>query len=429
MRRFIARISISMLLYGVFGNTHASLLGQDEQRWIDAHPTVHFSIHEKYAPYLESSENGESGVFHCLLRKLGAFAKQEFLLKWRKNDLEGIHQLASWEFHFIIDPPALDDEHLRFGSLSEAIFWGHDAILTKQSNSNSPIKPTSIAYFDRGYENPPLPKDPEARISSHAEKLVIDLLKNDIEALVLPVRLAHQFIQKINGHQLKLDGFYSREPFEYRWLIGHPHMAMHAVLGSFLNNLDPIESRKIFATHSNPNSGIEMRSNLPRFVWITGLITLFSGILLIWHMKRKNQVYAQETKNLMNSKKLAERANAAKSSFLATMSHEIRTPMNAILGVQEILLNRPLPENEKALLKIAHSSAESLLGILNQVLDLSKIEVGKLTLNTELCCLNNLISDIDSAFLAVAQIQNLTLPTSIDPRIVQVLMIDAIRLR
>jgi two-component system sensor histidine kinase EvgS len=112
------------------------------------------------------------------------------------------------------------------------------------------------------------------------------------------------------------------------------------------------------------------------------------------------------------------------------MSHEIRTPMNAILGVQELLLSsRQFPDKEKSLLKSAHSSAQSLLGILNQVLDLSKIEAGKLTLNLEPCCLNTLIDDIHSAFSTMANKQHLILHTSKDPRIAAVLMIDTLRLR
>jgi two-component system sensor histidine kinase EvgS len=429
MRRSITRAALLIPLYGLLGNAYANLLSPDEQRWIDAHPIVRFSIHEKYAPYLKANEKGESAVFHGLLSKFSEFTKQEFLPQWRKSDQEGLQQLASGEVDFIIDPPPLDDEYLKFGSLSEAIFWGHDAVLTKRSKSDTPIEPINIAYFDRGYENPPLPIHPQASVSSYSEKLIYDLLKHDIEALVLPIRLAQQLIQRENGEQLKLNGLYSREPFEYRWFIAHRDEALHGVLGSFLNNLDPIESRNLFAIHPNEELAPTSRSTQPQFAWLTALTALFSTIFLLWQMKRKNQRHTQETESLLHSKELAENANVAKSSFLATMSHEIRTPMNAILGVQELLLNSPLPTNEKALLKSAHSSAESLLGILNQVLDLSKIEAGKLNLNVEPCCLNTLIDDIHSAFSALAQMQKLTLHTSKDPRIAEVLMIDSLRLR
>ena len=429
MRRSIAHTTFFILLNGILGNAYANSLSPVEQRWIDAHPVVRFSIHEKYAPYLELNEKGEGGVFHEILSRLSEFTKQKFLPSWRKSDQEGLQQLANGEVDFIIDPPTLGDEYLRFGSLSEAIFWGHDAILTKRSEKNPLFEPINIAYFDRGYENPPSPTHPQSRVSSHIEGLVFDLLKNDIEALVLPVRLAQQIIQKVNGQQLQLNGLYSREPFEYRWLIAHQNEALHAVLNGFLSNLDPMESRNLFTLHSNQVQGLSTRSKYPQFTWLSALAALLGGTALFWYIKRKNQLHIHQTERLMNSKELAEKANAAKSSFLATMSHEIRTPMNAILGVQELLLNSPLPNNEKALLKSAHSSAESLLGILNQVLDLSKIEAGKLTLNLEPCCLNTLIDDIDSAFSTVARIQNLTLHTSKDPRIAQVLIMDALRLR
>ena len=102
----------------------------------------------------------------------------------------------------------------------------------------------------------------------------------------------------------------------------------------------------------------------------------------------------------------------------------------SILGVQELLLkSQEFAPHEKSLLKSANTSAKSLLGILNQVLDLSKIEAGKLTLNLEPCCLNSLIDDISAAFSTVAYQQNLTLHILKDPQIAGVLMIDALRLR
>ncbi|WP_114690107.1 hypothetical protein [Polynucleobacter necessarius] len=172
MRRSIKRIALFLLFSGFIGNAFANLLSPSEQRWIDARPVVRFSIHEKYAPYLELKEKGQSGVFHALLSKFSEFTNQEFLPQWRKSDQEGLQQLANGEVDFIIDPPTLDDEHLQFGSLSEAIFWGHDAIVTRRSKSDAPIEPINIAYFDRGYENPPTPMHAQANVSSYADKLI-----------------------------------------------------------------------------------------------------------------------------------------------------------------------------------------------------------------------------------------------------------------
>lgn len=423
-------MKISVILYLLsHGFVKANALSPSEQGWIDAHPIVRFSIHEKYAPYLEETSNGRPGIFRSLLSKLEAFTQQEFIPTWRKTDREGLQQLARGEVDFIIDPH-IEDEALKFGSLSEAIFWGHDAILTKATHTAAQVDPVNVAYFDRGFENSPNLVNPQSNISSHTEKLITDLLKNDIQALVMPMRLAQQFVSKGDG-KLQLDGLYNREPFPYRWLISHDDAPLHGVLQNFLSALDPIESRQLFAL--DPGSLSSAPPSNPwrtTFPWGISLALMLSGVLWIWRTRNQQVALEQETAKLISSKEHAEKANAAKSAFLATMSHEIRTPMNAILGVQELLLSsQQFPASEKPLLRSAHASAESLLGILNQVLDLSKIEAGKLTLNLEPYNLNSLIDEIDSAFSTVAIKQQLQLHTSKDPRIAEVLMMDALRLR
>jgi two-component system sensor histidine kinase EvgS len=430
MHRFI---TFGIFLYSLLicVTTNAANLDQAEQRWIDAHPVVHFSIHKKYAPYLESSEQGESnGIFYTFLQKLGDHTQQEFRPIWRNSDAEGFSQLANGEVDFMIDPPSINSELHSFGQLSEALFWGHDAVVTKSrkdAQANTEKASVKYAYFDRGYENVPVAAHPEAYFSSNIDGLVYNLIRSDVDALVLPVRLAQQLIKKLE-HPLQIDHLYSREPFAYRWLISNDDAPLHRVLNHFLNNLDPIESGQSFGIELSKSETKRAPGN--KAPWLFSLALLLSGISLIWVMHKKQRRQEQAAADLLSSKEIAEKANAAKTSFLATMSHEIRTPMNAILGVQELLLNsQRFPLHEKLLLKSAHTSAESLLGILNQVLDLSKIEAGKLTLNLEPCCLNALINDIHSAFSAVASKQNLTLHTSKDPRIAEVLMIDALRLR
>ena len=428
MHRFIARhtLTASLLINGV---AFAHSVSTEEQKWIDAHPIVRFSIHQKYATYLHNNEDeANPGVLNELLKKLGAFTQQQFLPIWRNTDQEGLRQLAKGEVDFIIDPPSIDDEYLRFGSLSEAIFWGHDVVLTK-SKYKDWLSSSNIAYFDRGFENPPFATGSKDAISGEIEKLAFDLLRDEIQALVLPMRLAQQLIRRLDSADLRIDGLYNREPFAYRWLISHQDAPLNNVLNLFLDNLDPIESRHLFAFNTLEQQSSE-KTYWNIFPWLSTLTLLLAGSFLLWRWQKIRIVQKEVTTHLISSKETAEKANAAKSAFLATMSHEIRTPMNAILGVQELLLtSQKFPADEKLLLKSAHTSAESLLGILNQVLDLSKIEAGKLTLNLEPYCLKTLIDDIDSTFSTLASQQNLILHTSKDSRIAPALMIDALRLR
>ncbi len=151
-------------------------------------------------------------------------------------------------------------------------------------------------------------------------------------------------------------------------------------------------------------------------------------VKLARHMETLEETVEARTHDLRIAKEDAEAANAAKSDFLATMSHEIRTPMNGMMVMAEMLGAADLTPRHRRYAEIIHRSGNSLLTIINDILDLSKIEAGQLDLETIPVSPEQLVMDVTSLFWERARSKNLDLATYISPRVPAEILADPTRL-
>ena len=162
-------------------------------------------------------------------------------------------------------------------------------------------------------------------------------------------------------------------------------------------------------------------------LWVFGLLLVLFVIGVLYLITAEQK--AKESDELREAKQMAEEANRAKSDFLANMSHEIRTPINAILGMNEMVLRECEDEEVRGYAVNINSAGQNLLSIINDILDLSKIESGKMEIVDVNYHLSGLLHDVMNVIDMKAREKGLDLQVQVDDTIPDEMHGDEVRIR
>ncbi|MFW5825543.1 MAG: ATP-binding protein, partial [Marinobacter sp.] len=271
---------------------------------------------------------------------------------------------------------------------------------------------------------------------------LLALSNGDLDVMVTHIPGVSYTVAELGLSNLRITSITPYE-YEFRMAVNSNRSELVRILNKGLGNIDAAEKDDIYNRWVYLD--IEQDQDytaIKRVVLIAVVVVL---IFLYWNRKLSREVderirsehALRRSEDELRAAKLeaeqlareAESANRAKSEFLANMSHEIRTPMNAVIGYSDLLSRIVSDPRQKHYLDAIRASSRSLLMLINDILDLSRIEAGKMRLEFGPVSLRRLLQDVRHIFDLRAREHNVSLEVSVAPELPAGLILDETRLR
>lgn len=421
-------------------------LSSAELDWLERAETVELVVSEDLAPFAFFNSRGRlngiaSDVLDIIRRKTGLRFKIH-----RVSSLTEAHRLLDHghgTLSILPDTASASLPYLRTEPLSSTHYL---FVQRKDFVRDDPDekKGTTVAIA-KGYVDPeqfrsryPHLVFKETQTMGEAFKLVRD---GRVDQALAPANMVRYYLSYKYENSLKAGDVLSG--FDAGIVFGAPQgqAALISILDKALLEITPRESLQIIGRwRANSATDDKYWEGVASYVWrifeVLGVLLLVAGVLIVAQRRRirSKREDLQQRQLLLDelqvAKESADKASSAKSVFLATMSHEIRTPLNAIIGMLELVLTRKGDAQQNhQFAHIAYESAISLLALIGDILDISRIEAGKLTLEVEPIRVKDLLESVGNVFSGLARQKQLRLNLSIDAGAAEQVWGDAVKLK
>ncbi|MCB1960547.1 MAG: ABC transporter substrate-binding protein [Rhodocyclaceae bacterium] len=437
----------------VFETRRSTELNAAERAWLKQHPVIRVGIDRDFPPYEFVTKNKEFiGINADILALLETELGVRFEVIKDKTWQETLDMARAGEIDMLSD--AVDTPERRDYLMFTAPFLESPIVIINDGR-NGYIGDIRRLYGKRvaikqGYFMQEVLARDHPRIeqvSAPDELSAFELLKSGaVTAYIGDAPSVNNLIQQTGELTLRYSG-----PTEYTsahsMAVIHAHPELLSILEKTLltipkSQIDDILNRWMSV---RIESGVSSRTAL--LYGAAALALLF--LLAVWVQKLRREVHARQhaeaeltryrdhlealvearTADLSIAKEAAEAASKAKSTFLANMSHELRTPMNGIMGMIDLVARRSDDPRQKAQLDKAQKASRHLLQIINDILDISKIEADRLTLEHHPFVLNDVIRTLTTVLNHKVETKKLQLRIELDPALGETpLMGDPLRL-
>lgn len=440
-------------------------LSKKEQEWIKKHPVMTFTSDPKWFPfeYIDKATGKHKGLasnyLNIITEKTGIVFKLIKTDSW-SNSVKKLRLGQSDMLACLQQTPYRD----KFMNFTDIYLEYPIVMVTKQDKGFladlSELKGKKVALV-KDYAIAETIAQEYAEIDLVYAKNVIDALnmvsKGEVYAFVSVLPVASYNINNGGFFDLKIAGktkYTSKLRMAFRKDVD--------ILGVGIINkaLDSITDEKKMQIY-NDLVGVKFEESIDYTIlwYVIGVALFIILIVLYWMSKLSKEIKYRkviedrlEKKNIRLSKVIkmndrqqlelvklnlqfkearqhAESANRAKSEFLANMSHEIRTPMNAIIGFTELLDEQLKEPRLKSYVKTIKSAGNTLLTLINDILDLSKIEAGKLVIAKKATNLHDICNEVGSIFMMNVRSKGLDLIVNVDENVPKSLLLDEVRIR